>query len=142
MDDVETLIYNVCRDVAHGAILNGDFTLSDCVIVRDDRHFAHGKTLLEAMVALREKAFDDMDEEERISAFLDAFPDPDKPIPNKDLYEWHHRLTGSCKMGRDLFVKSRGIDLNGETSVRVFCELVKDSYEGDVIHKVMEGYDE
>ena len=141
LDGVETLIYSVCRNVAHGAILNGDLMLSECVIVRNDRYFAHGKTLSEAMDALQEKVFDDIDEDGRVSAFLETFPDPDKPIPNEDLYEWHHRLTGSCKMGRDAFVKSHGIDMNGKTTVRAFCELVKDSYGMNVIQKVMEEYD-
>ena len=138
IDDTSTLIYRVRDNVAHGAILNGDLTFSDCVIVRDDAHFAHGKTLGEAMDALRDKTFDDMDEDERIDAFLEAFPDVDKPVPNRDLYDWHHRLTGSCTMGRDTFVRDRGIDMDGKTSVRDFLKLVRDSYGSEIIRAVEE----
>ena len=140
VDDEPTLIYRVHSNVAHGAILNGDLTLTDCVIVRDDRHFAHGETLQKATEALREKAFDDMDEDDRIDAFLEVFPDLDAPAPNRELYDWHHRLTGSCELGRDMFVRDRGIDLDGETSVRDFLRLVRNSYGGEIIQAVEKRY--
>lgn len=50
---------------AHGAILNGDLTLTPCYIVKQDNIFAHGETLREAMEALRDKLFEDMPEDER-----------------------------------------------------------------------------
>ena len=138
IDNTETMIYRVSGNVARGAILNGDLTLTTCYIVRDDAHFAHGQTLKEAADALLEKQFDYMDEGDRIDAFLDAFPDPDEIVPNSELYDWHHRLTGSCTMGRDAFVKAHGIDMGGKTSVREFCRIVKDSYGGSIIRAVME----
>ena len=69
-------------------------------------------------------------------------PDPDVPVPNRELYDWHHRLTGSCEIGRDMFVRNHGIDLNGKTSVRDFLELVKDSYGGKIIRAIKGKYDE
>ena len=138
IDNIETMIYRVSGNVARGAILNSDLTLTTCYIVRDDAHFAHGQTLKEAADALFEKQFDDMGEDERIDAFLEAFSNPDEPVPNRELYDWHHRLTGSCAMGRDTFVKAHGIDMGGKTSVREFCRIVKDSYGGSIIRAVME----
>ena len=88
------------------------------------------------MSALREKLFDDMPEEERINAFL-AEHKPGVEYPCRDLYEWHHRLTGSCEMGRKRFAKNHGIDIDRDKmTVKRFIELTKDEYGGEIIRKV------
>ena len=136
IDDVQTIIRAVHGNVARGAILNSDLTLTPCYIVKGEDKFAHGETLQEAMSALREKLFDDMPEEERINAFL-AEHKPGVEYPCRDLYEWHHRLTGSCEMGRKRFAKNHGIDIDRDKmTVKRFIELTKDEYGGEIIRKV------
>ena len=138
IDGTPTLIYSIRGNVAHGAILNGDLTLTPCYVVKQDNLFAHGGTLRAAMEALRDKLFEDMPEEERISAFL-AETESRKKYPNQHFYDWHHRLTGSCDMGRKAFAKDHGIDVeNGTMTLEEFLELTENSYGGDVIRHVQE----
>ena len=137
IDGVDTLIRSVRGNTAHGAILNGDLTLTPCYIVKQDNVFAHGETLREAMEALREKLFEDMPEDERIDTFLRE-TDREKTYPTQYFYDWHHRLTGSCDMGRKQFARDHGVDLeHGMMTLTEFLELTKYAYGGDVIRKVL-----
>ena len=137
VDGVNTLIHSVRGNVAHGAMLNSDLTITPCYIVKQDNTFAHGETLREAMEALRDKLFEDMPEDERIDTFLRE-TDFEKAYPTQYFYDWHHRLTGSCDMGRKQFARDHGVDLErGTMTLAEFLELTKDAYGGDVIRKIM-----
>jgi hypothetical protein len=137
IDGVNTLICSVRGNTAHGAIVNNDLTLTPCYIVKQENVFAHGETLREAMEALREKLFEDMPEDARIDAFLRE-TDREKTYPTQYFYDWHHRLTGSCDMGRKQFAQDHGVDLeHGMMTLTEFLELTKDAYGGDVIRKVI-----
>ena len=140
VDDVPTIIKSVRDNIAQGFILQRDLTLKPCYIVKEQNMFAHGYTLHDAFTALQEKLYDDSTEEERIEAFRKKFPEYDTLYPNRDLFAYHHVLTGSCRMGRESFCKDKGIGLDGSTTVREFIELTKDSYGGDVICKLPEVY--
>ena len=140
VDNVLTIIKSVRDNIAQGFILQRDLTLKPCYIVKEQNMFAHGDTLHDAFTALQEKLYDDSTEEERIEAFRKKFPEYDTLYPNRDLFAYHHVLTGSCRMGRESFCKDKGIDLDGSTTVREFVELTKDSYGGDVICKLPEVY--
>ena len=140
VDDVPTIIKSVRGNIAQGFILQRDLTLKPCYIVKEQNKFAHGDTLHDAFTALQEKLYDGSTEEERIEAFRKKFPEYDTPYPNRDLFAYHHVLTGSCRMGRESFCKDKGIDLEGSTTVREFVELTKDSYGGDVICKLPDVY--
>ena len=135
IDEVQTIIRSIKGNVAKGAILNSDLTLSPCFVVKQDNLFAHGKTLKEAMTALRDKLFEDMPEDERIAMFLRE-TEPDKKYPARYFYDWHHRLTGSCDMGRAAFARDHGIDVDTyELDLTEFFDLTRDAYGGDVIRK-------
>lgn len=140
VDIVPTIIKSVRDNIAQGFILQRDLTLKTCYIVKEQNKFAHGNTLHDAFTALQEKLYDGSTEEERIEAFRKKFPEYDTPYPNRDLFAYHHVLTGSCRMGRESFCLSKGIDLDGTTTVREFIELTKCSYGGDVICKLPEIY--
>lgn len=140
IDDVPTIIKSVHDNIAQGFILNNDLTLQPCYIVKEQNHFAHGDTLHDAFMSLQEKLYDDSTEEERIEAFRKKFPDYDTPYPNRDLFAYHHVLTGSCRMGRESFCKDNGISLDGTTTIREFINLTKDSYRGNVICKLPKVY--
>lgn len=142
IDGVNTLIRSVRGNTAHGAIVNENLTLTPCYIVKQENVFAHGETLRGAMEALRDKLFEDMPEEERIDAFLRE-TDWGKTYPTQYFYDWHHRLTGSCDMGRKQFARDHGVDLeHGMMTLTEFLELTKDAYGGDVIRKVIDRMDE
>ena len=135
-----TIIKSVRGNIAQGFILQRDLTQKPCYIVKEQNKFAHGSTLHDAFTALQEKLYDDSTEEERIEAFRKKFPEYDTSYPNRDLFAYHHVLTGSCRMGRESFCEDNGINLDGSTTVREFVELTKDSYGGDVICKLPEVY--
>ena len=140
VDNVPTIFKSVRDNIAQGFILQRDLTLKPCYIVKEQNKFAHGDTLHDAFTALQEKLYDDSTEEERIEAFRNKFPDYDTPYSNRDLFDYHHVLTGSCRMGRESFCQNKGIDLNATTTVREFIELTKDSYGSEIICKLPVAY--
>lgn len=143
IDGVPTLIDHVHGNAAKGRILRGDLTTEDCYIAKQGSLFAHGKTLRAAMDALRDKLFEDMPEEERIAEFVKAH-EWGKQYPSADYYGWHHRLTGSCDMGRSEFAKRHGYKLTDDEllTVEEFIKLTENSYGGSVIRKLREAYEE
>ena len=140
IDEIQTILDKVHGNIAKGRILKNDLTTTKCFILKQNGRFAHGKTLREARNALAEKLFDGMDEEERIEAFM-AEHDLDTAYPNTDLYSWHHRLTGSCEMGRKAFAEDHGIDVeHGSMTVEEFIALTKNAYGGAIIQKLEQKY--
>ena len=138
IDRIPTIITAVFGSYAKGYILETCLTLTPCYIAKRESHFAHGKTLSEAVAAVAEKAFDDMPEEDRIAEFWKCHEKGVK-YPARDLYDWHHKLTGSCEMGRNTFAAEHGIDLNSDMfTVAEFVELCGTSYGGEIIRKLAE----
>ncbi len=140
IDDIPTILTSIRGDVAQGFIVQSDLQLKPCYIVKENKKFAHGETLHDAFNSLQEKLFDDSSEEERLDAFKKEFPKYDVKYDNRDLFKYHHILTGSCRMGRELFVSSKGLSLDGKTSVREFVKLTKNAYGGDIIKKLPDIY--
>lgn len=136
IDGVQTIITAVHGNIAKGAILQGDLTLTPCFIAKVDDCFAHGETVRQAVTDARDKAFEGLPQEERITAFLDAIK-PNTAYPVMTLYDWHHRLTGSCEAGRKAFAKDHGIDLSADMTREAFFELTKGAYGGNVIREAM-----
>lgn len=138
IDGIPTIITAVFGSCAKGYILKPSLTLTPCYIAKKESHFAHGETLSEAVAAVTEKAFDDMPEEERIAEFW-KYHKKGVKYQAKDFYEWHHRLTGSCEMGRNTFAEEHGIDLNSDMfTVEEFVKLCETSYGGEIIRKLNE----
>ena len=140
VDGVLTVFRSVHKNIARGWILNSDMTLVPCFVVKSGALFAHGETLRDAISSLRDKLFEDMPEEDRIKAFVEAHK-PGIAVSNQDLFDWHHRLTGSCLMGRKEFVERHGINLDGSTTPEEFIRLTEHAYGGDVIRKLRSFYD-
>ncbi len=141
IDGLNTIIKHIKGNVAKGCILNSDFTLTDCYIVKGNNYFAHGKTLREAQQALEDKIFEDMDVEEKIQLFVKQY-EFDKEYPAKEFYEWHHKLTGSCELGRKTFAREHGIDIDNDVmTVKEFIELTENSYGGSIIRELKDKYE-
>ena len=141
IDETPTIIKQVHGSVAKGWILRKDLTLTPCCVVKQGGYFAHGVTLREAMDVLRDKLFEGMPEEERIQAFVEAHPWGGS-YSTSDLNDWHHRLTGSCEMGRKTFAADHGIPISEseKMTVEAFIRLTKNAYGWDVIKKLAEAY--
>ena len=139
IDGVPTIIESVRGNIAKGHILQNDFSLTPCCIVKENGKFAHGSTLREAFEALQEKLYDGSTEDERIRKFREHFTDFSKKYQARELFVWHHVLTGSCKAGREAFCRDGGIDVDkDEFTVYEFIALTKDSYGGETIKKLSE----
>ena len=135
VDDIAITISHIHGNAAKGTIINNDLTETPCYIVKEGKYFAHGKTLAEANAALQDKLFDKMPVEKRIAAFWTCHKRGIK-YPTKDFFEWHHKLTGRCLMGRQQFAKDHDVDLNGEMTVEEFIALTKNAFGGDIIKRL------
>ena len=141
IDNVPTIIIQVHGNFAYGYIVKDDLTLSPCFIAKVSNSFAHGKTLKEAVADAKAKELEKMTVEERIAKFVEAFGPLDSEHTGKEFYDWHHILTGSCRMGRDEFCKSHNIDLTKMYSVRYFLDITEETYGGNVIKSIKEEYE-
>ena len=139
VDGMPTLIDSVHGNYARGSILKSDLTLKPCYIAKEGNYFAHGNTLREALADATAKHERHLPVEERMARFNAQYPDREKKIPARELFEWHHKLTGSCLMGRQQWCEDRGIDYeHGEYTVNEFIELTRNAYGGDVIRQLEE----
>ena len=138
MDCIATTISHIHGNTAKGTIVNSDLTETPCYIVKEGRYFAHGETLAEANASLQDKLFDEMPTEERIAEFWKCHKKGVK-YPTNDFFEWHHKLTGSCLIGRQQFAKDHGVDLEGEMTVEEFIALTKNAFGGEIIRRLEEG---
>lgn len=140
IDSVPTIITQVRGNIACGYIVKNDLTLEPCYIAKFGSSFAHGNTLKEAVADAEAKEMENMPIEERIKKFVETFGSLDSEHIGKEFYDWHHVLTGSCRMGRDEFCKAHNVDLEKMYSVRYFLDLTKESYGSNVIKQVRESY--
>ena len=140
VDGVPTLIDHIRGDYALGRIINKDLTTPPCYIARVDNSFAHGATLKEAVSDAESKAMEELPTEEWIARFRAVFPSLDATARCSEFHRWHHVLTGSCKMGRDTFVREHSLDMEKEYTVRFFLDITKGSYGDDIIQKLIESY--
>ena len=137
IDGVPTIITNIHNNVASGFIIGFDMTLIPCYVAKAGNYFAHGKTLKDAVEDAEAKEMGEMPIEERIEKFIEVFGSLDSEHIGKEFYDWHHILTGSCRMGRDKFCEENGIDLTKKYSVRYFLQITKNSYGGDIIKQII-----
>ena len=137
IDGVPTIITHIHNDVASGFIIGFDMTLIPCYVAKAGNYFAHGKTLKDAVKDAEAKEMGEMPIEERIEKFIEVFGSLDSEHTGKEFYDWHHILTGSCRMGRDKFCEENGINLTKKYSVRYFLNITKNSYGGDIIKQII-----
>jgi hypothetical protein len=135
IDNIPTIITNLKGNVAKGFILNSDFTLSPCFVVKHNSIFAHGETLHKARQALESKLFDEMEVEERIEMFLKEF-EPNKKYKGSVFFDWHNKLTGSCEMGRKSFIRDNNLSLDDEYTVDEFIAITENSYGSEIIKQL------
>ena len=139
IDGVPTLIDRRHGRFARGWILCRDLTLSPCCVVRnEDGLAAHGKTMREAMNALTDKEMQNKTPEERVADFMKCH-EVNTKYPARDLFEWHHHLTGSCLEGRKAFCRDHRIDIDhDEFTPQEFVNLTRKSYGYQVIELLAE----
>lgn len=136
IDGVPTIITNIKNNFAKGAIVNKDFTLTPCYIVKGHNLFAHGETLKKALEDLQDKIFDELDVDERIKEFNKIFK-PNQKYKGHEFYKWHTLLTGSCELGKKAFIKNNNINLDDEFTVKEFIDICKNTYGGEIISRLI-----
>lgn len=141
VDDVPTRIDKIKSQIAKGAILNRDFTFTPCYVAKYNGFWGHGDSAREALKAAIEKYEEQMPEDDRIRAFVDAHK-PGTKYPNQDFFVWHHKLTGSCEMGRKAFARDHEIGMDESMTVLEFIKLTENNYGGDIIKKLKPFYTE
>lgn len=138
IDNVPTIINRINGNVAYGAIITVDLSVNKCFVVKQGGKFAHGYPLRNAMSALADKLFEDMPTDERIERFWSEFS-PGKKYQAQLFFDWHHRLTGSCEMGRRQFAEDRGIDVEtANYTPEEFIALTENAYNGQIIKRLKE----
>lgn len=137
IDYVPTIITSIKGKIAKGFILNSDFSLDKCFVIKDGNLFAHGRTLREAVEALNEKKWKGLDVDEVITEFCKHF-EKEKSYKGAEFFKWHHYLTGSCLQGRKNFVKNHDLSLNDEFTVDEFIKLTEKDYGGKIIKQLKE----
>ena len=134
IDGINTIIKSIKRNKAKGFILRNDLTLVPCYVVKNDYFFAHGDTIETALKSLQEKTDLNLPIPQRIINFKNQFHDFNVKIKAQVLYDWHFKLTGSCKTGRDTFCINNNINIEKDKfTVNEFIALTKDSYKGEII---------
>lgn len=134
IDGVDTIIKSIKGNIAKGFILRNDLTLVPCYIVKNDYFFAHGDTIKAALKSLQEKTDLNLPIPQRIINFKNQFHDFNVKIKAQVLYDWHFKLTGSCKTGRDTFCINNNINIEKDKfTVNEFIALTKDGYKGEII---------
>lgn len=142
VDDLPTIITQVRDNIAYGYIVERDLTLSPCYVAKVGKSFAHGKTIKDAFADAEAKEIERLPIEKRIKKFIEVFGSLDTEHTGKEFYDWHHVLTGSCRIGRDAFCKAHNIDLDKMYSVKYFIDITKESYGGDIIKLIRKAYKE
>ena len=140
IDSIPTIITQVRGNMASGYIVKVDLTLDSCFIAKVGNFFAHAKTLKDAYVYAEAKEMYSTPIDELVEKFKETFGSLDSEHTGKEFYDWHHILTGSCRMGRDEFCKSHDIDLKKMYSVRYFLDITKNAYGDHIINQIRKAY--
>lgn len=136
IDSVPTIITHVVGNLAKGFILNDDLTLLPCFIAKSGTYFAHGKDARAAYQAALDKFVCAEPIEKRINLFIEEHKES-KSYPAEDLFIWHHRLTGSCQLGRETFCRNKGINIQKDKfTVKEFVKLTYNEYGSQVIRQL------
>lgn len=140
VDGIPTIFEKIHNDIAKCEIVDWrDFSKKSCYVVKNECYFAHGETVREAFQELQDKVFANMDIGERINEFIKVFNKKDK-YRGEDFYNWHHILTGSCKMGRKQFFEVNGYSFDDLFTVKEFIKICENAYGREVIKRLEEYY--
>jgi len=135
VDGVPTIITHVVGNIAKGYIVGGDLELEPCYIAKSGNYFAHGKTKEQAIADVNAKVFSNLDVDVKISEFLKTF-ELNKKYKGHEFYKWHNLLTGSCQMGREMFIKKKDLSLEAEYTVKEFVTICENDYGSGIIKQL------
>ena len=98
-----------------------------------------GRIKRREQLAERRQQFESTPEEERIADFINNNP-PDKQRTVEEWMEIHRKLTGSCGIGGDRFIRDKGFKRYEKYSTLDFLKEVGSAYSGELIEKLKMHY--
>jgi len=137
IDDIPCVFLSIVNNVAKVLVIKDDMSTQKMYIAKSGNLFAHGDTKENAIEAVNDKFYSSLSFEEKRDEFIKKFK-KNEFYSNHLFFEWHHLLTGSCKSGREMFVKSNGIDLDSSMTTLQFLTITKNEYNGEVIRKILD----
>lgn len=137
---IESVHISMSLSYAIGFTIEDYWKRCHTVVAKVAGYFAHGDNLREAIQEAQEKLLHNIPIEDRIKQFVELYPDIQQLVPNKKLFDAHHYLTGSCYLGRKMFCKGNGIDLDNSMSVADFIRWTCAEYGDEIIHKLAIAY--
>ena len=139
IDGIPTIIKKAKGSIATGATLDKrSFAPVPCCIARHGGYFAHGKTAKEAVRDAQAKHFASLDIDAKIREFVNKFA-AGETYGNKQFFDWHFILTGSCEYGRKRFMDERGLTFEGSMAPEEFIDLIRGQYGWEHIRE-LEGH--
>ena len=135
IDTVPTIITHVVGNIAKGYIVGDDLSLEPCYVAKHDNYFAHGKIKEQAIADVNAKVFSNLDVNVKINEFLKTFK-LDRKYKGHEFYKWHNLLTGSCQMGREMFIKKKDLSLETKYTVKEFVTICKNDYGSEIIKQL------
>lgn len=146
IDSLPTILTSVKGNLAKGYILRRDMTCTPTYVAKGEDYFAHGTTPRDAYANLEEKILANMDIEEKIEKFKEAFPVTKTTLPKKHSVEtfrtWFKNLTGACAQGISTFMEDRGIKEDGKFTILEFFDTIEDAYAWNSLRDLAEEYRE
>lgn len=140
IDDLPTIIIQRNGDYMRGYIVSTkDFKVKPCYLAIVGNSIAHGDTLHDAVVDATSKEIKKIPVYKKIERFVAFFPTLDTEVSVEDLHAWHGRLTGSCRLGRDEFIRSLP-NRKDKYTVHEFISLTINAYGGEIIKQLKQKY--
>ena len=116
-----------------------DFTARAAFIGKCKGFFAHGETLRKALQDAKAKYYQSIDFEAKKEELKALFSrSADKKLPVRTLYEWHGMLTGSCRFGRDEFMRTHALKDDDRLTLKEFVNLTAAHFGGEKIKELLE----
>lgn len=133
---INAIITRIKRNVAKGYIVNVDFSLTSCYIIKSYGLFAYGETLQRARESLEKNFFDTLWHREIISEFIYEFGE-NKKYHAMDFYNWCCEQTRDCEGVIKVFLEEHEIDLEKDAmTVKEFIERIKNSHLERILDKL------
>lgn len=116
-----------------------DFTARTAFIGKCKGFFAHGETLRMALQDAKGKYYRSVDFEAKKEELKVLFSrSADNKLPVSTLYEWHGMLTGSCRFGRDEFMRTHALKDDDRLTLNEFVDLTAAHFGGEKIKELLE----
>ena len=137
IDGVNTIVDKVLKNnLIKAIIVNKDLSFTTCFVAKVGNYFAHADTVEQAFKEANDKFESNLPIEERIKKFVEYFK-KGQLYTIEEFSIAHNKLTGSCQMGRESFIK--GLEDRIYTPLE-FIDKTQNAYGGEKIKLLIPYY--